>query len=443
VKKPTRVVFLESREGTESLFTCGLRTGAIAAGWDAEVVFLADEHGAERPDKDVRGDLLTIRPDTVCFLMDAPLHLPRLWEAPSLVGVDKVSLWFDDYYRSPKTLGHAEVWTDWQKNQGVRVGIWDAFWRGQWKRHTGGDAFPARLAADPKLFAPDAPAWKPEWSGRAVFVGTIPALKSLEALAEPFPRAVQQLLADTLEAMRQASWPIRPYELAEGCQAALGSKVSMAVDAALKAPEIRALRNHLLWRWGKRIARLRGLAAVAQSAPLGVMSGHGTEIYAGEAELREALPAVDLVYSDTKGLPSRLWRNLFRTGRFQVQITDPQSVEGGLPFRVFESAACAMPLLSDHRAELAELFPEDCGVTLAAGEAAMAEAAAQLMRTPVRELRAQGREFYKRFLADHTWEARWREIAAGAVRASLTTPLAEVNWRPVARLPVETAPQVA
>jgi hypothetical protein len=443
VKKPTRVIFLESREGTESFFTRGLRSGAIAAGWDAEIVFLAEADGTERPDKEVRTELLTQRPDVVCFLMDAPLHLPRLWEAPSLAGVDKVSLWFDDYYRSPKTLAHPGVWTDWQKNYGVRVGIWDAYWRCNWKLHTGGDAFASRLAADPKLFSPDAPAWKPEWDERAAFVGTIPALKSLEAMAEPFPRALHRLLEDTCEGMRVASWPIRPYEIASKCQSYLGSKYSLAVDAALHTPEIAALWNHLLWRWGKRIARLRGLAAVGQGAPLAVMSGHGTEIYAGETELREALPdGIDLVYADTKGTPMKGWKNLFRTGKFQVQITDPQSVEGGLPFRVFESAACAMPLLSDHRTELAELFPENCGVTLAANEAGLAESAALLQRTPVRELRAQGREFHKRFLADHTWEARWKEIAAGAVRQSITTPLANVNWKPAHR-PVESEPQVA
>ncbi len=443
MKKPTRVIFLESREGTESFFTRGLRGGALAAGWETEVVFLADRDGTERPDKAVRIELLTKRPDTVCFLMDAPLHLPRLWEAPSLAAVDKISLWFDDYYRSPKTLAHPEVWTDWQANHGVRVGIWDAYWRCNWKLHTGGNAFSARLAADPKLFSPDAPAWKPEWDERAAFIGTIPALKSLEALAEPFPRALHRLLEDTCEAMRLATWPIRPYELARKSQSYLGSKYSTAVDAALSTPEIAALWNHLLWRWGKRIARLRGLAAVGAAAPLAIMSGHGTEIYADEAELRAALPAgIDLVYADTRGLPAKAWKNLFRTGKFQVQIVDPQSVEGGLPFRVFESAACARPLLSDHRTELAELFPEGCGVALAANEAGMAEAAAQLLRTPDRELRAQGREFHRRFRTDHTWEARWNEIAAGAARTGTVTPLAEVNWKPAHR-PVETEPQVA
>lgn len=443
MKKPTRVTFLECQEGIESLFTRGLRTGAAAAGWEVEMVFLAGKDGTARDDKDVRTELLTKRPDTVCFLMDAPLHLPRLWEAPSLAGADKISLWFDDYYRSPKTLGHPEVWTTWQKQHGVRVGIWDAYWRCHWKLLTGCESFPVRLAADPRQFQPDATAWRPEWKDRAAFVGTIPSLKSLEAMSEAFPRALDKLLEDTCEAMRGAPWPIRPYELARAAQSFLGNKYSMVIDAALQTPEITALWNHVLWRWGKRIARLRGLAAVAQSAPLAVMSGHGTEIYAGEAELRAAMPAgTDLVYADTKAMPSNAWKNLFRTGKFQVQITDPQSVEGGLPFRVFECAASAMPLLSDHRAELAEIFPEGLGVTLGGSEAALSEAAAVLARTPDRELRAQGRELHKRFAAEHTWEARWKQIADCPAPRTEISSLTTVSWTP-ARREADWVPQVA
>ena len=443
MKKPTRVTFLESQAGTESLFTRGLRSGAKAAGWDVDVVFLAEEDGAPRTDKAVRIELLTKRPDTICFLMDAPLHLERLWEAPSLDGVDKISLWFDDYYRSPKTLRHPEVWTAWQKNHGVRVGIWDAYWRCAWKLFTGAEAFPVQLAAHPKLLTPGASAWKPEWSDRAAFTGTIPSLKSLEAMSAHFPRALDRLLEETCASMQAAPWPIRPYNLARACQSFLGTKYSLAIDAALQTPEIQAFWNHVLWRWGKRIARLRGLAAVAQGAPLAILSGHGTEVYAGEDELRAALPGADLVYADTRDVPSAAWKNLFHTGKFQVQITDPQSVEGGLPFRVFECAACGVPLLSDHRAELAELFPAGSGITTARNEAALAEAAAKLRETPDKIQRAQGRDLRERFLDDHTWEVRWNQLAQRPQNLAYVASLATVSWAPSRYVEEDAVPQAA
>jgi hypothetical protein len=96
VHKNPRVIFLESREGVESLFTRGLRTGATACGWHPQVVFLADRDGHARAEKDVRIDLLKAHADAICFLMDAPLDLKNIWDAPSLAPVDKISLWFDD-----------------------------------------------------------------------------------------------------------------------------------------------------------------------------------------------------------------------------------------------------------------------------------------------------------------------------------------------------------
>ncbi len=423
-----RVIFLESQEGIESLFTRGLRSGAAAAGWNVEVIFLADAAGNPRTEKQVRIDLLVRQPDAVCFLMDAPLDLKHLWDVPSFSGVDKISLWFDDYYRSPKTLAHPEIWTDWQKNFGVRVGIWDGYWRCHWKQFTGVEAFPIHLAADPRLLRPTAQPWNPAWSERAAFVGTIPSLKSLDIFAGAFPAPLRRFLDEVCVAMEREAWPIRPYDIAQKTRSFIGEKYGRAIDAMLKDPTTHALWNHLLWRWGKRIARLRGLGAVAQAGPLAIMSGHGTEAYAEEDELRAALPAgIDLVYADTRAVPASGWKGLFRTGKYQVQITDPQSVEGGLPFRVFECAACRVPLLSDSRPELTALFPPHTGLVTAANEADLQTAAAQLFRTSKRDLDQQGRLLNAAFLGQHTWEARWRQLVQGRQRRSQTTSFPSVS----------------
>ena len=412
--KAPRVIFLESQEGTESLFTRGLRTGAAAAGCEVELVFLADSAGRPRSEKQVRIDLLVKQPDTVCFLMDAPLDLKNLWDVPSLAAVDKISLWFDDYYRSPRTLAHPEVWTNWQKNHGVRVGIWDGYWRCQWKRMTGVEAFPIHLGADQSLLRPNAQPWNPAWNDRAAFIGTIPSLRSLDTYSQAFPAPLRRFLEEVCIAMNREPWPIKPYEVAQKSRSFIGEKYGRAIDAMLRDPVTHALWNQLLWRWGKRIARLRGLSAIAKAGPLAVMSGHGTEAYAGEHEIRAALPAgTDLVYADTSNVPAANWKNLFRTGKFQVQITDPQSVEGGLPFRVFECGACGVPLLSDYRHELADLFPAGSGVFTSGSEAGLKEAASQLFKMSRLDLEAHGQRLHHACLAQHTWEMRWKQLTEG------------------------------
>jgi hypothetical protein len=443
VKTNPRVIFLESRQGIESLFTRGIRTGAISAGWDAEVIFLSDASGRPRTEKEVRIELLEKQPDTVCFLMDAPLDLKNIWDAPSLTTVDKISLWYDDYYRSPKTLANPGIWTDWQKNHGVRVGIWDEYWRCQWKKLTGAEAFPIHLAADPRLLRPNAEPWNPAWSERAAFVGTVPSLKSLDTFAQAFPAPLRRFLEEVCDAMRGAPWPIKPYDVAQSCRSFTGVKYGNAIDAMLKDPATLALWNQLLWRSGKRIARLRGLSAVAKAGPLAIMSGHGTEAYADEAELRAALPpGTDFVYADTRSVPAQSWKGLFRTGKWQVQITDPQSITGGLPFRVFECAACAVPLLSDHRPELAALFPPESGLFTATDEASLQETAARLFQTPKKDLDQQGQLLHQNFLARHTWEIRWRQLVRGRESRAQTTSFPQMVKTP-APIAAPLLPQAA
>jgi hypothetical protein len=433
VNKSPRVIFLESREGVESLFTRGLRSGAIASGWHPQLVFLADENGVPRPEKDVRIDLLKAHADVICFLMDAPLDLKNIWDAPSLAPVDKISLWFDDYYRSPRTLAHPEIWTDWQTRHGVRVGIWDGYWRCQWKALTGAEAFPIHLAADPRQLRPTAEAWRKEWNERAVFVGTVPSQKSLDDFAAAFPGHLRRFLDEVCAAMHTAAWPIRPYEISQKCRSFLPMRYTRAIEATLKEPAVLALWNHVLWRWGKRIARLRGLGAVAKAGPLAILSGHGTEVYAGEDELRAALPpGIDLVYADTKSVNAQHWSRLFRTGKFQVQITDPQSIEGGLPFRVFECGACAMPLLSDHRSELAALFPPGQGVFTAIDEASLQLVAGQMFQMSRRELDKQGQSLNQNVLAGHTWQVRWQRLVEGRELRSQVLPYVVTAPNPAA-----------
>jgi len=426
-----RVIFLESREGVETLFTRGLRSGATACGWHPQVIFLADRDGVPRAEKEVRIELLKAHADAICFLMDAPLDLKNIWDAPSLAPVEKISLWFDDFYRSPKTLSRPEVWSDWQSRHKVRVGIWDGYWRCQWKKLTGGQAFPIHLAADPRQWRPGAEPWRKDWSERAIFVGTIPSRQSLDEFASAFPAHMRRFLEEVCAAMTTAAWPIRSYEIAQKTRSFLPMRYARAIEATLKDPGILALWNQLLWRWGKRIARLRGLAAVAQAGPLGIFSGHRLEPYAGEEEIRAALPPeVDLVYADTRDTTPQQWGRLFRTGKFQVQITDPQSIEGGLPFRVFECGASAVPLLSDHRTELAALCPPGRGLFTAMDEASLQLVAAQMFQMSRRDLERQGQELHQDFLAGHTWEIRWRQIMAGCQLRSQTPPFAHLEARP-------------
>ncbi len=411
MKRGPSVTFLESRQGCESLFTRGLRSGAERAGYSCQLSFVADKDDRPFSVEHVRAQIKSQHPQIICFLMDAPLDFPRLWDDPGLVRIKKVSLWFDDYYRSPRTLANPHVWLNWQKEHQVKVGIWDTHWIKEWNIFTGGSAFHLTLAADPASYSPNAVPAEPIWEKRAVFVGTIPSLKSLNQASLVLTSPLKSLLKDVIETLNREPWPIQAYAVYQRCLNGTSEKLRKAIQTELKTASTLALWNYLVWRWAKRIARLRGLAAVAKAGPVGIFSGHGTEDYAGKEDILASLPCgSDIAYQDTKTLRPGEWSGLFKSGKWQFQIFDPQSISGGLPFRVFEAGACSVPLLSDQRPELAESFPPSTGLVTAIDESELTEKASDLFCQQTDELAKHGHSLHAEFLSKHTWEHRWKQI---------------------------------
>jgi len=196
-----RVVFLESLHGVESLFTRGLRSGAAAEGWRVEVLFLRGTDKVPFSVEALRERLLALRPDRICFLMDAPLAWPTLWDDPALRAIPKASFWFDDFLRSAETLRAPEIWTRWQHETGVRVFLHDGHWREAWREMTAVAAHAIDLSADAAIAAHIGEPTYPELAGHAVMIGTIPALDSLEAEMAAFAPSVRQWIARAAEAM--------------------------------------------------------------------------------------------------------------------------------------------------------------------------------------------------------------------------------------------------
>ena len=64
-------------------------------------------------------------------------------------------------------------------------------------------------------------------------------------------------------------------------------------------------------------------------------------------------------------------------------------------------------------------------------ESTRTDAAARLFQTPKRDLEAQGRLLHASFLAQHTWEIRWRQLMEGRELRSQAPPFAHLEGKPV------------
>jgi len=307
------------------------------------------------------------------------------------------------------------VWEKWQSQYGVKVFMWDGHWRQCWRAMSGSSALPVHLAADPECFSSAVEPVFPELRGRAVMVGTIPALSSLEDEAKALPHALGKIVSEFADNLLSAPWPLRPYDGFENLLKTKDTKTLAVLNRWLSIPVNRAVLNHLLWRWGKRVARLRGLKVLAEAMPVAVLSGHRTETFARADEIGTFLGSrADFCFEETTEVPPDKWSGLFRSGAFQVQFTDPQSVEGGIPFRVFECAASGAVLLSDSRPELQAITGVGQGVFMVENDLGMADEATRLSGMSRDEIEQKCVAAKEWFLAGHTWKWRWRQIAAQA-----------------------------
>ena len=404
-----KVVILESIRGTVTFFLRDLIESASGA--EVETVLLAVRDEQERPIQmeRLREAILTSCPDQILFLMDAPLVHPQLWDEPVLSAIPKTSLWFDDMLRSPLTLGGWEIWSRWQRLHHVQVFVWDAYWRREWEQKTGVSARPIQLAPDIRIKA-QTPLY-PAWSHHALFVGTIPSKESVDQQAVAFPSSIKMVLTDAVVRMEEMAWPVNAYLCWQQACASAPSKIQSAIEGWCREPAREAILNGLVWRWGKRVARLRGLRAVAAEVPVAIASGHRIESFAGEHELRATLGyPKGFAFQETTNLDPSRWGGLFCSGHMHLQFFDPQSMEGGLPFRIFECAACRVPLLSDSRPELASLFPPHSGLYLVANEEEAACLAPLLMQRDRQELIEEAAQAHQIQQAKHTWIERWKEL---------------------------------
>lgn len=406
------VVFLESQEGVESLFTRALREGAEANKWTYDVIFLNDASGKARNTECIRDEIIKVAPGLIAFLMDAPLGHPVIWEDKELEEVPKISLWYDDWMRSPRTLEGWDTWRSWCQSNHVSVYIWDGYWRKEWVKETGHEAHALHLSAVDHLLIPEAEVTPlyPEFDHIPVFVGTIPSKQSLIDDEQAFPPVVRHYIKECCSRMVSAEWPIASYEIADEVKDSLPEKHQKAINDILFSSQNTSIFNYLIWRWAKRIARLRGLRVVGASGPIAVLSGHRTERFALESELKNEMSGVDVSFRDTTEVPSAQWSGLFRSGKFQIQITDPQSCEGGIPFRVFECGAAGVPLLSDGRTELWQMFKDDQEVFLVENLGDLSTKAASLRDEHEGRLKCVGSNIREACLHWHTSKVRWEQI---------------------------------
>jgi glycosyltransferase involved in cell wall biosynthesis len=407
-----KALFIENQKGTEHAFTRGFRIGSIRAEWKPAFVWLRDDQGNLKSAKSLSQEIEAEKPDLIVWIMDSVLPVADCLETPAISQVPKASLWFDDYERAYGIHLHSDHHRRLCKKSHLKTYVWDGYWRKQFQENFSIKTHPIHLAADNVYHHPGEPTHFKGFDDSVIFIGNIPSLQYIQEEAKVFPQPCQQLLTTTQEILSKSSYGRMPYDAMAEAYESLSPKSKTTIDHFKQDVAKRILLNRLAWMLAKRETRVRILRLAAQQRQLVVLSGHSDKSFVEVDELSRDLQSTrhQVKFIKTDHVPLDQIGCLYHIGGLHIQATDPQSVEGGIPFRVFETAASARPLLSDFKPELAECFEPDREILCFQNDQDFSEKLSSALKDQKR-LQEIAKAGYERFLKEHTWKHRFEQIA--------------------------------
>ncbi len=408
----SRICIMDERE--ERPAPPFLQDAFEALGHATTTVFIEGRNNTE-----LRGLLSAANADLFVAIQTVGFLAAEALAAPEFASKKIAVLFYDDPVSTYFLFGRRHPFFS---SPHVHFFIWDGYWLRLFEKLTGRSCFSTHLAAETKHFSPGKKDLIPQVRDCVVFLGNIPSEGMLRKLEGGLPPAYQRVAAAVRSRLAAGPYAMNPFESLDLCLAELPQE-STCVRGDIKqyidstpdfskplAPHIQL--RQFAWQYGKRETRLRAMRAAVQAAPLAILSNLKDPQAAGEKELRDLLqPGAkkNLLFVDTSEASYYQLAHLYSSGRFHLQSTDPQSVEGGIPYRVFQCAACAVPLVSDAKKELAEMFKPDQEIVLYKNEADLGVVVEKAWKEPDR-MRVMGEAAHRRFLQDHTWTHRMRDV---------------------------------
>jgi hypothetical protein len=407
-----KVLFIENQNKTEHSFIRGFRVGCIRAGWKPAMIWIRDDQAKLRPAKVITQEISAENPDLIVWIMDTALPIAECLQSPSVKKVPKASLWFDDFERAYSIHVHSNAHQALSHSGNLKTYIWDGYWRKQFSQKFSTPCLPIHLAADPIYNQPGEPSHFKGFDDSVIFIGNIPSLNFIEKEAEVLPQPCRRLIDYARVILSEASYGLSPYAARDEAYESLPGKSKKVVEHFREDVAKNILLNRLVWMLAKRETRLRILRLTAQQRQLAVLSGHSDKSFVKVDELSRDLKGVayPVKFISTDHVAPDHLGCLYHIGGLHLQATDPQSVEGGIPFRVFETAASARPLLSDFKPELAECFKEDHEMLYYQNDQDFSDSLAKALKDSFR-WKEIGEAAHKRFLKEHTWQHRFEQIS--------------------------------
>lgn len=365
--------------------------------------------------QDANNKIRRFKPELILSIQNVGLMASEILCCEELSPVKKAIFFYDDPVGSLWLFGKQHPLLKDPKRYNVHFFIWDHHWKKEMQQQLGVPCFSTHLSAETEYFSPGKKDLIPDIQHCVVFLGNLPSHNLLKEVFETLPSSHKKIARAVENEFRNGPYGLNPFDAlqreirraAEDDRANFSNAFIAYMNSVPDlnkpfAPHIQ-LRRYA-WLTGKRETRLRALRIVARIAPLAILSNSKTPDNMGKDEFEAELKknSSQLCFVDTSQANYYQLGHLYASGLVHFQSTDPQSVSGGIPYRVFQSAACGVPLISDTKPELAESFKADEEMLFYKDENNLGSIVESSLRDP-KSLREIGSAAYKRFCQDHTW----------------------------------------
>jgi glycosyltransferase involved in cell wall biosynthesis len=375
----------------------------------------------------IREILKEFMPDRILWCSVAGLPYFELLSEPDWIKTPKICLWFDDPVTRSECIGLSGVMSATANRKDFIHAIWDGYWRDEAFKRWGIRAQTIHLSADEEEYSPGSkpPALLKNSLGKdaVVFIGMLHTEESIARCLDPLPRGLKALASviqtkllkiqsgSYLENEKEGlSWDV----LSRLGEAELSEKERALIQyESAREPLAVCSFRYGIWAQAKNAVRIRILKQVLDAAPLWVFCEQKQLAHAKENGWRKFLSVTDdrLRIFDTSDLKSEELGGLYHAGALHIQATDPQSVKGGIPLRMFQTAASGRALLTDVKDELLECFTPGKEILAYDSGPGFSESLKQALSNPER-LGEIGRAARLRFESQHTWRHRLENISS-------------------------------
>ena len=363
-------------------------------------------------------------PDRILWCSITGLAYTEIWMEEPWTNVPKIILWFDDPVMPVDRYGLGNTMKLTARTPNFFHGIWDGYWREQARMRWGVRGHAIHLSADEEEYSPEARSMVDvrRSTQEVVFIGMLHSAKDIVQRISSLPRGLGALAATVRMWLRDfgkssdeggamhgvGAWDLMWKEALRAVQPK--ERVLCEAEAGRDPLAVWRLR-WALWAMAKNAVRVNILRQALQVAPLRVFCEQKQLEHASETEWRALLgePGDRLRIVDTSDLKAEELGALYHHGALHLQATDPQSVWGGIPYRVFQCAASGRALLTDLRPELESAFAVGGEVLGYRGGADFIPVLEAALADPER-LQQVGKAGRERFEREHTWRHRLESI---------------------------------